>query len=263
MSEISVVIPVRDEAGAIGALIDETAAVLRTLDADSEILCVDDGSGDDSLSEMRAARRRGAPLRILRHSSPQGQSAALLSGVLAARGRWVATLDGDGQNDPADLPALWAQASQASQAARAAPNGPPVLFAGWRRDRRDRARRRLASRIANAVRGRLLGDGAPDSACGLKLFPRALFLALPRFDHMHRFLPALALAAGAEVRSVPVRHRPRRAGASKYDNWGRLKVGAVDLLGVSWLKRRALAPDAAEDSADPKETPAGRGCDTI
>ena len=257
MSEISVVIPVRDEAGAIGALIDETAAVLRTLDADSEILCVDDGSGDDSLSEMRAARRRGAPLRILRHSSPQGQSAALLSGVLAARGRWVATLDGDGQNDPADLPALWAQA------ARAAPGGPPVLFAGWRRDRRDRARRRLASRIANAVRGRLLGDGAPDSACGLKLFPRALFLALPRFDHMHRFLPALALAAGAEVRSVPVRHRPRRAGASKYDNWGRLKVGAVDLLGVSWLKRRALAPDAAEDSADPKETPAGRGCDTI
>lgn len=252
--EISVVIPVRDEAGAIGALIDETAAMLSTLAVDAEILCVDDGSVDGGADAMRAARRRGAPLRILRHAAPRGQSAALLSGVLAARGRWVATLDGDGQNDPADLPALWAPA-------RAAPDDPPTMFCGWRRDRQDSTRRRLASRAANVLRGRILGDRAPDSACGLKLFPRALFLALPRFDHMHRFLPALALAAGATVRSVPVSHRPRLSGRSKYDNWGRLKVGVVDLLGVLWLKRRALAPPAAEETAaDP--TSAERGADT-
>ena len=246
--QISVVIPVRDEAGAIGALIDETAATLSTLAVDAEILCVDDGSADGSAAAMRAAQRRGAPLRILRHATPRGQSAALLSGVLAARGRWVATLDGDGQNDPADLPALWALA-------RAAPDDPPTVFAGWRRDRRDRALRRLASRAANLLRARVLGDRAPDSACGLKLFPRALFLALPRFDHMHRFLPALALAAGATVRSVPVRHRARLSGRSKYDNWGRLKVGIVDLLGVLWLKRRALAPQATEETAaDPRDS---------
>lgn len=238
--DLSVVIPVKDEAGAIGALIDETAAALAPLGIAFEIVCVDDGSADGGLAEMRA-RRAGEPrLRIVRHAEAAGQSAAVHAGVRFARGEWIATLDGDGQNDPGDLPALWALA-------RGAPPEPPTMFCGWRRDRRDGRRRALASRIANAVRARALGDGAPDGACGLKLFPRALFLALPRFDHMHRFLPALAIREGGRTVSVPVRHRERRAGRSKYGAWGRLRAGIVDLLGVMWLKRRGRLPGAAEE----------------
>ncbi len=241
--DLSIVIPVKDEAESIGMLIDETAAALTPHDIAFEILCVDDGSTDGSLSELRARRRREPRLRVIRHAETCGQSAAIHSGVRHARAGWIATLDGDGQNDPHDIPALWALA-------RAAPEAPPLMIVGWRAERRDGWRRSLASRLANAVRARALGDATPDSACGLKLFPRALFLALPCFDHMHRFLPALAIRRGAVVRSIPVRHRERRTGRSKYDNWGRLKVGIIDLPGVMWLNRRTRIARPVEDGAE-------------
>jgi dolichol-phosphate mannosyltransferase len=148
---------------------------------------------------------------------------------------WIATLDGDGQNDPADIPALW-------RLAAAAPPRPPLLIAGHRARRRDTWVKRVSSRIANSIRRGMLHDDTPDTGCGLKLFPRALFLDLPAFDHMHRFLPALVLRAGGVVRSVPVNHRPRERGTSKYGTLDRLAVGITDLLGVMWLRRRGSVP---------------------
>jgi dolichol-phosphate mannosyltransferase len=162
-----------------------------------------------------------------------------LSGVRAARGELIATLDGDGQNAPADIPALarrWRELQGIDHA--------PVLIAGWRNKRRDTALRRLSSRIANAVRATLLGDATPDTGCGLKVFARSDFLALPWFDHVHRFLPALFRRAGGRTESVPVTHRPRTAGRSHYGVHNRLWVGLVDLCGVMWLQRRAKVPVA-------------------
>ena len=177
-------------------------------------------------------------LRLLRHAQSRGQSAAIRSGVKAARGRWIATLDGDGQNDPADIPAPVADRPRQRRTT------PPLLIAGHRARRQDSWSKRLASRIANAVRRRLLGDDTPDTGCGLKLFPRDLFLDLPYFDHMHRFLPALVLREGGIVRSVPVNHRPRQRGVSNYGVFDRLWVGIVDLFGVMWLRRRRARPES-------------------
>jgi glycosyltransferase involved in cell wall biosynthesis len=171
---------------------------------------------------------------LLRHSARSGQSAAVHSGVRAARAPWIATLDGDGQNDPHDLINLLA--------ARGEPANAGVrLFMGNRTTRRDTWLRRLSSRIANGVRGGLLGDGTPDTGCGIKVFERETFLQLPVFDHMHRFLPALFQRAGSRVVSVPVNHRPRTRGRSKYGLHNRLWVGIVDLFGVMWLKARYRA----------------------
>ena len=153
---------------------------------------------------------------------------------------WIATLDGDGQNDPSDIPLLW-------QIAQDAPAHPPLLIAGQRTRRQDSWSKRRASRIANAVRRGLLHDDTPDTGCGLKLFRRTLFLDLPYFDHMHRFLPALVLREGGIVRSVPVNHRPRQRGISKYGVFDRLLVGITDLLGVLWLRRRASRPQLIEE----------------
>ena len=171
-------------------------------------------------------------LRVLRHSFRSGQSAAVVSGVRAAHAPWVATLDGDGQNDPADIPKLIA--------ARDRPENRSVqLFMGNRSaSRKDTAYRRLQSRIANGVRSGLLGDGTPDTGCGIKLFSREVFMDLPRFDHMHRFLPALFQRHGARVISVPVSHRQRTRGTSKYGMLNRLWVGIIDIVGVMWLRRR-------------------------
>jgi dolichol-phosphate mannosyltransferase len=197
-----------------------------------ELLFVDDGSTDGTAAVARAERLQGlTELRLLKHSMRRGQSAALWSGVRAARAPWIATLDGDGQNDPADIPALLA--------AREDPQNHGVLiFMGNRVTRRDTWLRRLSSHIANGVRGGLLGDGTPDTGCGIKLLHRATYLSLPMFDHMHRFLPALYQRAGSRVVSVPVNHRPRTRGQSKYGLWNRLWVGIVDIFGVMWLKRR-------------------------
>ncbi|MFQ5466989.1 MAG: glycosyltransferase family 2 protein [Kiloniellaceae bacterium] len=239
---LSVVIPAHDEAANIAALVAEIAAALAGV-VPYEIVVVDDGSNDGMAACLDPAAAEGYALRVVRHRVRSGQSAAVLSGVRAARAPWIVTLDGDGQNDPADIPRLWAMVQETGPDPnpRAAPR--PVLIAGHRVRRRDTWSKRVSSRVANAVRGRLLGDRTPDTGCGLKVFPRAAFLSLPAFDHMHRFLPALFRAAGHQVVSVPVNHRPRGGGRSHYGMLDRLRVGIVDLFGVLWLRARWLSQD--------------------
>ena len=238
--DLSVVIPVQNEAENLGPLVGEIRAALDGL-AEYEILYVDDGSSDGTVAEISRIAAKIPQMRLLRHARNCGQSAALRTGVRAARAAWIATLDGDGQNDPADIPALW-------RLARQAPANPPLMIAGRREQRWDRWPKRLASDVANAVRGRVLADHTPDTGCGLKVFPRTLFLDLPYFDHMHRFLPALVLREGGVVRSVPVNHRPRRRGVSKYGVLDRLGVGIIDLLGVLWLQRRTSRARLLEET---------------
>ena len=237
--DLSVVIPARNEAPNVAPLVTE---IRRALDGrlSYEIVYVDDGSGDTTAMEIRRAAAQFPSLRLIRHQVSCGQSMAILTGVKAARADWIATLDADGQNDPADIPRLW-------EIARAAPASPALMVAGQRQKRRDTWSKRWASRAANAVRRSLLGDGTPDTGCGLKLFRRDLFLEMPRFDHMHRFLPALTLRLGGKVVSVPVNHRPRERGQSNYGVFDRLWVGIADLLGVMWLMRRAKNPVILEE----------------
>jgi dolichol-phosphate mannosyltransferase len=229
MPSLSVVVPVHDEADNVASLVDEIAATLRPVLA-FEMVFVDDASRDATLDRLRGLMARYPELRVLRHHTQCGQSTAVHTGVRAARADWVATLDGDGQNDPADLPGLLTARDRAAADVR--------LFQGWRTERKDHWLKRVSSTVANAVRSRLLGDATPDTGCGIKLIERAVFLDLPYFDHMHRFLPALVRRAGHAVQSVPVRHRPRLGGRSKYGVWNRLWVGIVDIAGVAWLSRR-------------------------
>jgi len=228
--ELSVVVPVCNEAENVEPLAREIDAALAG--RSYEMIFIDDGSTDDTVSNLLRLKSTLPALRVLRHSFRSGQSAAVATGVRAARAPWVATLDGDGQNDPADIPKLIA--------ARDSPGGRSVqLFMGNRTaSRKDTAFRRLQSRVANGVRSGLLGDGTPDTGCGIKLFSRDVFMDLPRFDHMHRFLPALFQRHGARVISVPVSHRQRTRGTSKYGMLNRLWVGIVDICGVMWLRRR-------------------------
>jgi len=228
--EISVVVPVCNEAENVEPLAREIHAALG--DRAYEMIFVDDGSTDDTAANLRRLKNQLPALRVLSHSFRSGQSAAVASGVRAARGAWVATLDGDGQNDPADIPKLIAARDEPA-------NRGVQLFMGNRKaSRKDTAFRKLQSSIANGVRSSLLGDQTPDTGCGIKLFARDLFLELPRFDHMHRFLPALFMRQGARVVSIPVSHRPRTRGTSKYGMLNRLWVGIVDIGGVMWLRRR-------------------------
>jgi len=231
--ELSVVIPVHDEADCVAPLLREIRAALDG-QVEYEVVVVDDASTDATLDRLRHAMDGDRRLMVVRHRTRCGQSAALQTGVRAARGTWIATLDGDGQNDPADIPRLLALAR--------APGG-PAMVAGHRRVRRDDWRKRLGSRFANAIRRAILGDATPDSGCGLKIFVRDVYLALPCFDHMHRFLPALFQARGARVVVAEVNHRPRLAGVSKYGTLERAWVGFIDLAGVFWLQRRTVRPD--------------------
>lgn len=242
--DLSIVIPVRNEAGNIAPLVAEIGAALDGAGIDYEVVYVDDGSTDTTADEIVRLLAANTRLRLVSHAKSCGQSAAVRTGVKAARAPWIATLDGDGQNDPADIPSLW-------QIAKAAPLQPPLLIAGHRALRQDSWSKRRASKIANAIRRAMLHDDTPDTGCGLKLFPRALFLDLPYFDHMHRFLPALALREGGVVRSLPVNHRPRERGASKYGLFDRLWVGIADLFGVMWLCRRQSLPVVSGDAAPP------------
>jgi dolichol-phosphate mannosyltransferase len=203
-----------------------------------EIIFVDDGSDDGSWALLQHLRTEYPQMRALRHSPRSGQSTAIWNGVKAARAAVIGTLDGDGQNDPADLPALLHALHHADREV--------AMVAGWRTQRQDSRVKLLSSRIANLVRRTLLRDGTPDTGCGIKVFYREVFMALPYFDHMHRFLPALVQRTGRTVISVPVQHRPRRQGKSKYGVWNRLWVGIVDLLGVSWLIRRSHRPSVEE-----------------
>jgi dolichol-phosphate mannosyltransferase len=230
MPDLSVVVPVHNERDNIVPLLTEIAAALRGK-TDFEIVYVDDCSRDDTLTVLTAAKAQFPELRVVRHVAQSGQSTAVRNGVKAARGAWIATLDGDGQNDPADIPRLIAM--------RDASPAQIKLYAGWRVHRQDSGSKRWASKIANAIRSRMLRDSTPDTGCGIKLFERSAFLDLPYFDHMHRYLPALMLRAGWQIKSVPVNHRPRGAGTSKYNNLNRALVGIADLRGMAWLIRRA------------------------
>jgi dolichol-phosphate mannosyltransferase len=234
--ELSVVVPVHNEADNIAPLVGEIVAALAGRLA-FEIVYVDDASTDGTAAALAALKPTTPTLRVVRHAARCGQSAAIRTGVAAARAPWIATLDGDGQNDPADIPSLWALRSGGNAA---------QMIAGQRTKRRDSWSKRISSRWANRIRAQLLGDDTPDTGCGLKLFPRALYLELPNFDHMHRFLGALMIRQGATIQSVPVNHRPRLRGTSKYGFWDRLWVGIVDLLGVMWLQRRAKIPRSDE-----------------
>ena len=227
---LAVVIPFYNEQDSVAALLTEVERALAG-QIDYELIAVDDGSTDDTVSVLTLAAGRVANLRVVRLPRNRGQSAALANGIHAARAPLIATLDGDGQNPPADIARLVDAYRQHDPAGR-------CVVVGWRRTRNDSALRRLSSRVANRLRGALLGDGCPDTGCGLKVFARDDFLALPHFRHMHRFLPALFVRAGARVISVPVAHRPRRAGRSKYGVRNRLWTGLLDMAGVYWLQRR-------------------------
>lgn len=244
--DLSVIIPARNEAPNVAPLVAEIRAALDGR-VDYEIVYVDDGSSDRTAEAVRAQMAAFQRLRLLQHSHSCGQSAAIRSGILAARGLWIATLDADGQNDPADIPRLWEIAHNLRGSEKS-------LVAGFRQKRRDTIVKRLSSRIANGVRSRLLKDHTPDTGCGLKLIQRELYLALPFFDHNHRFLPALVLREGGMVQSVPVNHRPRQRGKSNYGLFDRLWVGIFDLLGVMWLQQRGKVPVMiAEETAAPAQ----------
>lgn len=232
----SVVVPFYNEEDNVLPLLSEIVAAMTPLGA-YEVVAVDDCSRDATRARLRDATTLG-PVRVLAHAVNRGQSAAICTGIDAARGEWVVTLDGDGQNDPADIPRLLGELDGPT---------PPLLVCGHRQKRRDSGLRLLSSRVANGVRARLLGDATPDTGCGLKIMHRAAFLKLPRFDHMHRFLPALVRRDGGRILSVPVSHRPRVHGVSKYGVWNRLWVGIVDLVGVMWLKRRAFRASTVEE----------------
>jgi len=232
--ELSVVIPARNEAPNVTPLVGEIRTALDGR-VDYEIIYVDDGSSDATADAIRTLMRDFPRLRLIRHAQSCGQSAAIHSGIAAARAPWIATLDADGQNDPADIPRLWGIACVSSAQEK-------LLIAGFRQKRRDTVVKRLSSRIANAVRSRMLKDSTPDTGCGLKLLRRELYLSLPFFDHNHRFLPALVLRQGGRVQSVAVHHRPRQRGVSNYGLFDRLWVGIADLFGMMWLQRRAKNP---------------------
>jgi glycosyltransferase involved in cell wall biosynthesis len=234
---VAVVVPVKNEAGNIAPLVAEIAAALA--DRPFEIIYVDDGSSDGTPGALKRLASEHSWLRVLRHARSCGQSAAVHSGVAAARAPIVVTLDGDGQNDPAFVPKLLD--------ALAAGGGRVGLVAGQRVKRRSSAYKQFQSRIANAVRGLVLGDKTRDTGCGLKAFRRDLFLTLPYFDGLHRFLPALVRREGFDISYVDVVDRARLTGKSNYGLWDRLWVGILDLLGVWWLiRRRQHVPDVSE-----------------
>ena len=235
---VSVVVPVRNEAENVGPLADEIAAALSGR-WNFELIYVNDGSSDGTGAALNALKAERAWLRQVKHEESCGQSAAVRSGVAAARAPVIATLDGDGQNDPSFIPALLHALEQGGERIG--------LVAGQRVGRRSSAFKKLQSRIANGVRGAILRDGTRDSGCGLKVFRRDAFLALPYFDGLHRFLPALFRRDGFAIAYVDVIDRARRHGQSNYGMWDRLWVGILDLAGVWWLiRRRKRVPRASE-----------------
>jgi dolichol-phosphate mannosyltransferase len=237
---VSVVIPAFNEEGNIGRLIEETFAKVP-VDALGEVLAVDDGSDDGTGAEIKALLSKYKALRYLRHGRRSGQSAALRTGVAAARFPVIATMDGDGQNDPGDISRLLARLGP--------PGREPAMVAGIRTGRKGPGSRKAASRFANWIRDAVLADGCPDTGCGIKVYRREAYLELPYFTSMHRYLPAFFLTYGHEIAYEPVNDRPRLRGASKYTNLGRALIGLYDLVGVSWLRKRTLIPPVAEDAA--------------
>jgi len=241
--QIAVVIPALNEAGNIGRLVEETYAAVPAATL-HEVIVVDDGSDDatpDEIKQMIASGRYPG-LRLIRHELRCGQSTALRTGVRAAAAPVIATMDGDGQNDPADIPKLLEQLGKA-------PGTGPALVNGWRKTRKDTSSKRWASLAANKIRDSILRDEAPDTGCGIKAYWREVYLSIPYFTSMHRYMPAMFKTYGYEVAHVPVNDRPREAGVSKYNNLNRALVGLYDLIGVTWLRRRTRIPRVAEDTA--------------
>ena len=232
MIDISVVIPVCNEEGSIADLIKEITQALSA-EYQHEIIVVDDGSTDNTLEVLLKIKQEISTLRVIKHLQNSGQSTAVRTGVKHAKSAWIATLDGDGQNDPADIPNLYNELIN-NQAA-----DPWLVVAGYRKKRKDTWLKRISSKYANGIRDKLLRDGVPDTGCGLKVFARDSFLDLPYFDHMHRYIPALFQRQGGRVVSIEVNHRHRIQGISKYGFHNRLWVGIVDILGVRWLQNRA------------------------
>ncbi|MDD2049396.1 glycosyltransferase family 2 protein [Pseudomonas putida] len=238
---LSVLIPAKNEAANLPGLLKEIRSALQG--EAYEIIVVDDGSTDGSLKLLGELMRGEMPeLRLLEHKRSLGQSTSIYHAAQAARGTWLATLDGDGQNDPADIPGMLALARTRQEGDDAV-----QLIAGHRVNRKDTASKRWASRFANGLRRRLLKDATPDTGCGLKLIDRKAFLALPYFDHMHRYIPALIQRHNGRMLVHPVNHRHRQAGVSKYGNLDRALVGIVDLFGVWWLIRRTRLNVTAQE----------------
>ena len=233
MVKASIVIAVFNERENVASVCED---ILRKLEpaAPFEVIFVDDGSDDGTPDVLQAIACKDERVRLVRHGRRCGKSQAVRTGVLYAKGKWIATLDGDGQNEPADLPPMLAKA--------AAAQGPSPIVAGVRVRRDDPVSRLIATRIANGFRSAVLGDNCPDTGCGVKVFERDAFLLLPCFEGMHRFLPALFQRYGHPVINHEVQHRARMKGSSKYTNWGRAIVGVFDMMGVIWLNARTRAP---------------------
>lgn len=236
---LSVVVPVYNERDNIISLVDEIVTALEDF-TNYEIIYVNDGSNDDTLEVLLEKQKSTPTLRVLKHATSCGQSYAVRTGVKHARAPWIATLDGDGQNVPADIPNLYNKAINAKAEENI------WLIAGWRKKRHDSWLKLKSSKYANAIRSWMLKDKTPDTGCGLKVFRRDIFVDLPNFNHMHRYLPALYQRAGGRVENVEVSHRAREMGVSKYGFWNRALVGISDLFGVSWLIRRGKLPMATE-----------------
>lgn len=242
---VSVVIPALNETGNIGRLIDETYACVPA-GMLGEVIVVDDASTDATADEVksRVANGRHPRLRYLRHATRLGQSAGLHTGITASQFPIIASMDGDGQNDPHDIPRLLSLIGE--------PGGTgPAMVGGVRTQRKAEGSKRLASKAANWLRDAVLKDDCPDTGCGIKVYWREAFVRLPFFSTMHRYLPALFKTYGYAVAFAPVNDRPRQSGVSKYDNLGRALIGVYDLIGVSWLRRRTKVATIAEDCASP------------
>jgi len=237
--EFSVIVPVHNESGNVASLVGEIAAALDG--RAYEMVFVDDASTDDTRGRLATLKAEYPALRVVGHRKNAGQSRAIRSGILAARGPIIGTLDGDGQNDPADLPDLYRQLTR--------PDAPETLkmVMGRRASRKDTAWKRFGSRFGNGIRRRMLKDDCDDSGCGIKVMYREAFLSLPYFDHIHRYMPAMMRAEGYGVEYKDVNHREREAGVSKYNNFGRLWAALSDLRGVMWLIRRRRNPEGADE----------------
>lgn len=235
-ADLSVIIPVYNELDNVSALYQEIVTVLAPLGSEFEVVFVDDGSTDGTVEKLLSLTKQLEKMRVIRHKGNFGQSAALVSGARAARYPVLVTMDGDGQNDPADIPELLAHWSSSRD-----------VVLGHRRKRVDNRLRKISSKIGNQIRRWWLDDACPDTGCSLKLFSRDAFLALPHFNHLHRYLPALFKRAGFSLVNVSVNHRPRLHGVSKYGVMNRLFVGLYDLIGVRWLLKRPCSPEVEYD----------------
>lgn len=238
--KISIVIPAFNEEGNIGRLVRETFENIPEATI-GEVIVVDDCSDDGGAAEIAGLKKEFSNLRLVRHLQNAGQSASLRTGIEAARFPVIATMDGDGQNDPRDIPMLLLKLGEPGDHTR------PALVGGVRTQRRDTGSKRFASRAANWIRDRVLRDDCPDTGCGIKVYWREAFLRLPFFTSVHRYLPALFQTYGYKTAYEPVRDRPRMMGVSKYNNFNRALIGLYDLFGVTWLRRRTKAPETREE----------------